>query len=246
MSSLSSPTDTTAPLRVLIVEDSATVAVAISVALSNDGMQTRLAQTGADGLAASENFKPDMILLDLELPDVNGMDLLGRFSAVPGCGVIVVTASGAEAQRIAGLDLGADDYIVKPAPLRELAARIRAVHRRLTRSEPQTGETGHLRFDMTRRLLLCTDQRPVLLTEAEAEALTALLQARGQAVSRARLSEIALKRPLHDEDRSVDQIVLKLRRKITSLGASSRTILSMRRTGYAIPLPSPFQTGPGL
>lgn len=242
--STSASADSAPSLRVLIVEDSATVSVAISVALGNDGMQTRLAQTGADGLAAFESFKPDMILLDLELPDANGLDLLGQLGGRPGCGVIVVTSSGAEAQRIAGLELGADDYLVKPVPLRELAARIRAVHRRLTRATPSLGETAQLYFDMTRRLLLSANQRPVLLTEAEAEALTVLLQARGEAVSRARLSEVALKRPLHDEDRSVDQIVLKLRRKIASLGASDRTILSMRRTGYAIPLPTPFQNTP--
>ena len=242
--------DPLTPLRVLIVEDNATVAVAISLALNHDNMQTRLAATGHEGLAACESFHPDIVLLDLELPDVNGMELLGRFAAVPGRGVIVVTVAGAEAQRIAGLEHGADDYIVKPAPLRELAARIRAVHRRLGRaaplpapspgepSAPETGTDARVRCDLAHRQLLGRNGAASPLTEAEAAALQALLEARGAAVSRARLSEVALKRALHAEDRSVDQIVLKLRRKIATFAASERVILSMRRLGYVMPQPS--------
>lgn len=249
-SSPPAPPNPLAPLRVLIVEDSATVAVAISIALNNDNMRTRIAATGSEGLAACESFHPDIVLLDLELPDVNGMELLGHFAAMPGRGVIVVTVSGAEAQRIAGLEHGADDYIVKPAPLRELAARIRAVHRRLgraaplsapppgTSSAPETDADALVLFDIARRQLLGRNGATSPLTEAEAAALQALVEARGAAVSRARLSEVALKRALHAEDRSVDQIVLKLRRKIAVFAASERVILSMRRLGYVMPQPS--------
>ena len=252
-SSPPAPPNPLAPLRVLIVEDSATVAVAISIALNNDNMRTRIAATGSEGLAACESFHPDIVLLDLELPDVNGMELLGHFAAMPGRGVIVVTVSGAEAQRIAGLEHGADDYIVKPAPLRELAARIRAVHRRLARAAPPSGESASpaadartdaeafVLFDIARRQMLDHDGKTIPLTEAEAATLQALLEAQGEAVSRARLSEVALKRALHAEDRSVDQIVLKLRRKIATVAASERVILSMRRLGYVIPLPCPIR-----
>jgi DNA-binding response OmpR family regulator len=229
-------------LRVLIVEDGATMAAAIAAALRQAGMDTRVAMTGAEAIVAKAEFHPDVALVDLELPDVSGMDLVARFAREADCGVIVVTVSGAEATRIAGLETGADDYIVKPAALRELAARIRAVHRRLYRPEPEAAGPGPaLTMDHARRLLIGANEASATLTEAEANTLDALLEANGASVSRESLSVIALKRPLHADDRSIDQLVLKLRRKIAALGASERTILSARRRGYMIPDPSRFR-----
>ena len=223
-------------LRVLIVEDEPTVAAAFRSALRVAGMEVRIATTGAEAIDAKAGFRPDVALVDLQLPDVSGMDLVARFAGEADCGVIVVTANGAEAARIAGLETGADDYIVKPAAMRELEARIRAVHRRLYRPGPEAvGKGPTLTFDPARRLLNGPNDATAPLTEAEAAALEALLEAAGSSVSRELLSEIALKRALHADDRSVDQLVLKLRRKIASLGAPDRTILSARRQGYMIP-----------
>lgn len=234
--------DRTAVLRVLIVEDGATVAAAMAAALHAAGMETRIAMTGAEAIAARIEFRPDVALIDLELPDVSGLDLVARFAREADCGVIVVTVNGAEATRIAGLDIGADDYIVKPAPLRELAARIRAVHRRLYRPEPEpAGQGPTLTLDHARRLLIGANEASLPLTGAEAGVLDALLRANGASVSRETLSGIALNRAPHADDRSVDQLVLKLRRKIASLGVSERTILSARRRGYMIPDPSRFR-----
>ncbi len=233
-------------LRVLIVEDGPTVAAAIESALREAGMATRVVTTGAEAIAAKAEFRPDIALVDLELPDVNGMQLVARFSREADCGVIVVTANGAEAARIAGLETGADDYIVKPPPLRELAARIRAVHRRVYRPEREAAAPGVLfTIDPARRLLTGPNERTIALTEAETAALEFLLGADGAGGAREALSEVALKRPLHADDRSVDQLVLKLRRKIASLGASERTILSARRHGYVIPDPGRFRVLPG-
>ena len=236
-------------LRVLIVEDVPTVAAAIDAALREAAMETRVATTGAEAITGKLEFRPDVVLVDLQLPDVNGMQLVARFAREADCGVIVVTANGAEAARVAGLETGADDYIVKPAAPRELAARIRAVHRRLYRSEPEpavaTASVPTLTIDPARRLLTGPGEASLALTEAEAAALDMLLDAAGTAVSREALGQIALKRSLHAEDRSVDQLVLKLRRKIASLGASERTILSARRHGYVIPDPGQFRVLPG-
>ncbi len=233
------------PLRVLIIEDVPTVAAAMEAALREAGMDTRIAMTGAEAVSAKAEFRPDVVLIDLELPDVSGMQLVARFAGEADCGVIVVTATGAEAARVAGLDTGADDYIVKPAALRELAARIRAVHRRLYRPEPEQAARGPtLTIDTARRLLIGPNEASTGLTEAEAAALDALLGAAGASVSRELLSQTALKRKLHIEDRSVDQLVLKLRRKIASVGASDRTILSARRHGYVIPDPGQFRQVP--
>jgi two-component system catabolic regulation response regulator CreB len=235
-----------AALRVLIVEDGATMAAAIAAALREARMDTRIATTGAEAIAAKAKFHPHVVLVDLELPDVSGMHLVARFAHEADCGVIVVTVNGAEATRIAGLETGADDYIVKPAALRELAARIRAVHRRLYRPDPEPARPAGptLTMDHARRLLIGANEASVTLTEAEAGTLDALLDANGASVSRQSLGVVALKRPLHADDRSVDQLVLKLRRKIASLGASERTILSARRRGYMIPDPSRFRQLP--
>jgi DNA-binding response OmpR family regulator len=236
---------TCAPLRVLIVEDGPTVAAATEAALRADGMITYVATTGIAAIAAKPSFHPDVVLVDLELPDVDGLQLVVRFSREADCGVIVVSVDGAEATRIAGLEAGADDFVAKPAALRELVARIRAVHRRLHRTDVEPPDPGvNLLMDPSRRLLLGPNETSVLLTEAEAVALEVLLDADGASVSREWISQTALKRKLHEDDRSVDQLMLKLRRKIASLGISERAILSARRHGYVIPHPGQFRMLP--
>jgi len=155
----------------------------------------------------------------------------------------VVTANGDEASRVDGLDRGADDYLVKPVPMRELAARIRALYRRLTRSEfrPAVPATTQIVLDQAHRCLIALSGEQTPLSEAEYTALETLLDADGAPVSRDWLGRVALKRPLHADDRSVDQLVLKLRRKLAASGAAERTILSARRQGYVIPDPSMFR-----
>jgi DNA-binding response OmpR family regulator len=222
----------TGRLRVLIVEDTPTVAAAIQGGLHQAGMATELAQTGAEAIQRKDEFAPEIVLIDLGLPDVSGFELIKRFAESGDCGVIVVTANGEERTRIEGLDTGADDYVVKPVRVRELAARIRALHRRMGR--PGDRAPGIITVDRARRCVIGPDGKRSVLTEAELAALETLLDAEGASVSREWLSKVALKRQLHDDDRSVDQLMLKLRRKLAVHGASDRTILSVRRQGYVI------------
>jgi DNA-binding response OmpR family regulator len=140
------------------------------------------------------------------------------------------------------LETGADDYMVKPAPARELVARIRALHRRMNR--PQSDRMLRIYIDPAQRCLIGATGERTALTEAEMSALDTLLDAGGVSVSREWLSRIALKRPLHADDRAVDQLVMKLRRKLASQGASDRVILSARRQGYMIADPSLFRAIP--
>jgi DNA-binding response OmpR family regulator len=226
-------------VRVLVVEDVATVAARIAAALRAEGMEVLCASSGAEAKVASHSFAPDMVLLDLSLPDVSGMDLVKGFAA-QGAGVIVVTASAEEEARVTALDTGADDYMVKPVLANELSARIRAVHRRL-QGRAKVAAAVKILVDPTQRSVVATDSRSVLLTEAEMLTLEAMLTANGQPVSREEISQTALRRPLHVEDRSVDQLVMKLRRKLGEIGCSERVILSVRRQGYVIPTPSMFQ-----
>jgi DNA-binding response OmpR family regulator len=229
--------------RVLIVEDIAVVADAVAAALRGSGMTIERAVTGAEAVQRKAQFRPDILLLDLELPDASGLDLVERFAHDGDCGVIVLTANGDETSRVDGLDRGADDYLVKPVPMRELAARIRALYRRLTRNEvrPATPATTQILLDPAHRSLVGLNGERTSLSEAEFTAFETLLDADGAPVSREWLGRVALKRPLHADDRSVDQLVLKLRRKLTASGAAERTILSARRQGYVIPDPSLFR-----
>ncbi len=220
-------------MRVLVVEDVATVAAMMESALLSAGMEPKCVATGAAALAARGGFRPDMVLLDLSLPDMDGLSLVEPFVA-DGSGVIVVTVTGEESARVAALDLGADDYMVKPVMMHELAARIRAVHRRLHGGAVSGKRTARIGVDTGLRQLVALDGARTDITEAETLVLNSLLEAGGAAVSRDWLSRLALKRPIHEEDRSVDQLVLKLRRKLSALGCPERTILSVRGRGYVI------------
>lgn len=227
-------------MRVLVVEDVATIAAVIESALRSAGMEAVCVPTSKAALAAREVFKPEVVLLDLSLPDGDGLDLVSPFIA-DGCGVIIVTASSAEGERVAALDLGADDYMVKPVMVHELAARVRAVHRRLQGRSVQGERSARIGVDLALRQLIGPNHETSDLTEAEVLALECLLDATGTAVSREWLSRVALRRPVHADDRSVDQLVLKLRRKLSALGCPERTILSVRRQGYVISDPGLFQ-----
>ena len=228
-----------APLRVLAIEDTAGISPAIEAALTRAGMIVATAPTGSAGLARHRTFGPDVVLIDLGLPDMSGLDLIRRFAKTKS-GIIVITADGKEASRVRCLNTGADDYQVKPVALGELVARIRAVSRRLRGATPAPSATGSIRIDTARRLLHGSDAEPSELTEAEYLIHAALLAAAGSAVARGDLSAVALRRPLNPDDRSIDQLVLKLRRKLADQGAPPRTILAVRRQGYLIAEPDLF------
>ncbi len=229
-------------IRVLVVEDVRTVAISVQAVLLQAGMEVEIAETGAEAWERKQEFRPDIALIDLGLPDVEGFDLVERFATPGDCGIILVTANDEESARVMALETGADDYMVKPAPARELVARIRALHRRLHR--PQSDRMMRIYIDPSQRCLIGATGERTSLTEAEMSALDTLLDAGGVSVSREWLSRIALKRPLHADDRSVDQLVMKLRRKLASQGASERVILSARRQGYVIADPSLFRAIP--
>ena len=177
------------------------------------------------------------LLVDLGLPDVDGGGLIPLLT--PDCGVIVVSGRGEEVERVVGLEKGADDYITKPVAMREMLARIRAVHRRRARpaaptSEPVRVTLGAVRVDLRRRLVTGRDNSPIHLTAAEFVALEALIMAAPQPVSRDRLCKLALRRQFHAEDRGVDQLVLNLRRKLFDDDSAHSVIVSVRGAGYAI------------
>ncbi len=236
--------------RILLIEDNAPVAETLLKFIERSGMRTAWAQTGAEAMELKASFMPDVVLVDLELPDTNGVELIAWLVGLRDCGIIVVSGRGEEAERIVGLELGADDYVAKPPQLRELVARIRAVHRRaqprtvasmaesspaLTAPQPAPlPQFGQWKLDIPRRAVTGEDGRPAPVTAAEFAVLQELALANGQPVSRERLSEVALRRPWRPDDRSIDQLVFSLRRKLGDGDGGTRLIQSVRGAGYIL------------
>jgi two-component system, OmpR family, response regulator RegX3 len=200
-----------ANVRVLIVEDEDAIAEPLAEGLRREGFDVARAATGAEALAATP---ADVVLLDLRLPDRDGFDIcreLRSRSAVP---IIVVTARGEEADRVVGLELGADDYVVKPFGLRELIARIRAVARRARGDHSgSTVRTGELEVDLRARRATLAG-RELELTQKEFDLLAALARDPGAVLSRRRLLEEVWDTSWYGSSKTIDVHVAALRRKL--------------------------------
>ena len=198
-------------MKLLIVEDEDAIAVPLAEGLRREGFEVERVATGAEALAASE---PDLVLLDVGLPDTDGFTVareLRSRSAVP---IIVVTAKGEEIDRVVGLELGADDYIVKPFGFRELLARIRAVMRRThERQAPRSVQIGALELDVRgRRARL--DGRELDLTPKEFDLLALLAREPGAVVSRSVILQEVWQTTWYGSATTIDVHVAALRKKL--------------------------------
>ena len=218
---------------ILVVDDEPKIVRIARDYLERSGFRIVPAYDGASALAAARQEKPDLVVLDLNLPEMDGLDVcrtLRRESSLP---IIMLTARAEEADRLIGLELGADDYIVKPFSPRELVARVRAVLRR-TQGEVQASNTlraGDLEIDLSGHRVALGNER-IKLTRIEFNLLTALAQHPGQTISRAQLLQ-----QLHGSadggyDRSIDAHIKNLRRKIGDDPADPRYILTVYGIGY--------------
>ena len=220
----------TALVRVLLVEDDLMIAEAVRTALTQDGHLAEWVRDGAAAAAALGASRFDVVLLDLGLPRREGLSVLaelrGRGDATP---VIIVTARDDVASRVAGLDAGADDYLVKPFDLDELAARMRSVVRRgAGRGEPLI-EHGDIRLNPATREVFRAGE-PVLLSAREYAVLEALLQRPGAILSRAQLEERLYGWGGEIESNAVEVYIHALRRKL-----GSGAIRTVRGAGYRVP-----------
>jgi len=212
--------------------------------LGREGFSLTVCHDGAealDHLTEGKEQTPALLILDVMLPSLNGLELLRRLrtreSPPP---VLMLTARGDDVDRIAGLELGADDYLSKPFNPRELVARIRAVLRRShdRRSAPRDAvDLGALHLDPA-RLRVTLVGRPVELTGAEFRVLEVLARAAGTIVTREQLTEQALGRVLELYDRSIDTHVSNLRKKLGSAPGASLEIRGIRGAGYLLALPT--------
>jgi two-component system phosphate regulon response regulator OmpR len=225
---------------ILIVDDDTELATMLVRVLSAEGWTVSTAATGAKGEAALLRDRPDVVLLDVMLPDASGMDLCRRWHAAqPGLGILMLTARGDPIDRILGLELGADDYLPKPFEKRELVARLRALLRRRGPSpapEPASPLIfGTLRIDLLRREVSVAGQA-VPLTSIEFKLLLELTRRPGEAVSREQLSLAVQAGGYRPLDRSVDVQVGRLRRRLASVVGGGDWIATVRGEGYAFVL----------
>ena len=224
---------------VLIVDDEPDLVAPLEYALTREGFATRTAGTGTAALdAVNEQPRPDLVLLDLMLPDLPGTEVFRRLRANPETAaipIIMVTAKGDDVDRIVGLELGADDYVVKPFNTRELVLRVRAVLRRSATLAETTEEApldviefGVLRVDPGAHQVW-VEGTEIILTALEFRLLVALVQRRGRVQSRDALLSHAWEDGITVTERTVDTHVKRLRRKLAGAAAYVETI---RGVGY--------------
>jgi two-component system alkaline phosphatase synthesis response regulator PhoP len=223
---------------ILVVEDEPQIAGLVRDYLEHAGFAVLTASDGATGLALARTRRPDAIILDLGLPRVDGLDViraLRRDSVVP---IVILTARGDETDRVTGLELGADDYVVKPFSPRELVARVRAVLRRVeARANPDERIiAGDLELDLARRRVTA-DGRRVDLTTTEFELLATLAREPGRVWTRSQLLDAVHGFSLETYERAIDGHIRNLRRKLEPDDASPRYVRTVHGVGYALAEP---------
>ncbi|MHB1486536.1 MAG: response regulator transcription factor [Acidimicrobiales bacterium] len=198
--------------RVLVVEDDDAIAEPLAIGLIRAGFEVSRASTGAAALAAGE---VDLVLLDLGLPDMDGYEVCRRIRAQAPTPIIVVTARGDETDRVLGLELGADDYLVKPFGLRELVARVRAVLRRsIALPEPEGPQRiGSLELDRRTRQVRVADS-DIALTQKEFDLLAVLADDPGAVISRQEILERVWDPHWYGTTKTIDVHIASLRKKL--------------------------------
>lgn len=218
---------------VLIVEDDAPLRLAMTKALRAGGWEVRVAKTGDEGLASALAEPPDVVLLDVMLPGKNGFEVLSALrQADPELPIVMITAKGEEMDKVRGLDLGADEYVVKPVGVAELQARVRAALRRrrlLTKNGPvQMGAlTVNFRLHSATR-----DGTAIDLTPQEMKLLAFFVRNEGALLSRERILSAVWGADYFGTDRTVDNFVNRLRAKIEPDAKNPVHLLTVRGGGY--------------
>lgn len=229
--------DTCAVREILVIDDDRDLAGLLAESLAQEGFAIATAQSGAEGIEMGRSQAPALILLDVNLPDISGFEVLRRLRRESDVPVIMLTARGEEVDRIVGLEIGADDYLPKPFSVRELVARINAILRRAGRGRGAADETrrelkhGSISIDLLTHTVR-RDNQIVPLTTSEFELLRVLMEAAGAPVRREELSKCVLDREYSVFDRSIDNLVSALRRKLGATAEGLERIKSIRNVGY--------------
>jgi two-component system alkaline phosphatase synthesis response regulator PhoP len=217
--------------RILVVDDEQNILDLVSSYLRQEGYEVHTALDGPSGLRAARAFKPDLIVLDVMLPGMDGIELLTRLRRESDVYVILLTARSEETDKIVGLSVGADDYLTKPFSPRELVARVKAALRRLRNgagpAEASMLAFAHIRIDTGRRQAR-VDGEPVQLTNTEFDLLKTLAEHRGRVLSREQLLQQVWGYDFYGEERVVDVHIGHIRQKL----GDGRFIVTVRGAGY--------------
>ena len=220
-----------APRRVLVVEDDTTTADLVALYLRHAGFRVDVEHAGDRAAERMDREAYDLMVLDVMLPGVDGLELCRRARARGAAGVILLTARSLEDDRVAGLELGADDYVTKPFSPRELVARVQAVARRVEAQGGTLLRRGDLTLDLLRETVEVRGH-PVDLTATEFRILAELARRPGHLKTRAQLVDAARDDVDRPQERTVDVHVLNLRRKLEADPTDPRLILTVRGRGY--------------
>jgi two-component system, OmpR family, response regulator PrrA len=223
--------------QVLLVEDDGAIRTALTRALREQGHSVAAVGSGLPALSAVVEQQPDVVLLDLGLPDIDGADVLSMLRAISDIPVIVATARDDEAEMVRLLDLGADDYVIKPFTATQVTARIRAVLRRMGRTEEDPViRVGGLSID-TRSYEVTVDGRSIELARKEFELLLALARRAGEVVTKRDLLAEVWQLAWGGSDRTVDVHLSWLRRKLGESARAPRYLHSVRGVGVRLVAP---------
>jgi DNA-binding response OmpR family regulator len=227
--------------KVLVVDDERSILDLLTYNLQRNGFRVVAARDGRHALRLAQAEQPDLIILDLMLPGLDGLDVcreLRRTSRVP---IIMLTARDEEVDRVVGLELGADDYVTKPFSVRELIARVKAVLRRTTSAEAEIGAAAPLRVGplevdtLSREAWL--DGIPLPLTRLELDLLETLMRHAGQALSREQLLDLVWSYDYFGDTRAVDSAIKRLRAKLREANGDPSIISTVRGIGYRLERP---------
>lgn len=221
--------------KILVVDDEPKIVELVRLYLEREGYRVSVAGDGRAALAAFRRESPNLVVLDLMLPELDGREVcrtIRRESAVP---IIMLTARSEETDKLIGLELGADDYVTKPFSPRELVARVRAVLRRAgAPAAPEEAiSLGELYIDLARHEARCAD-RPLELTATEFKLLAALAQNPGRVLSRQRLLDLARGEDYEGLERTIDSHIKNLRLKLAPPGKPGCRIATVRGVGYRL------------
>jgi DNA-binding response OmpR family regulator len=227
---------------ILIVEDNETLALGLRTSLEVEGYTVSWVGDGNEGLAWLDQNTPDLIVLDLMLPGMNGFELLRRYRERGGpAAVLILSARDQEVDKVQGFRIGADDYVVKPVGVLELLARVEAIIRRVSTARATTNGDGAARQSLQRFSDVLVDLRtrtvlrsgnPVDLSPMEFDFLAYLIESGGDIVSREKLMQQVWRYSVGVTSRTVDQHVARLRNKLEPDPAQPRHLITVRKAGY--------------
>jgi two-component system response regulator RegX3 len=223
--------------RILIIEDEVSFSEALSFLLEKEGFETRVAETGKQGIAAFNENQYDLVLLDLMIPEISGIDVCRTIRTSSNIPIIMLTAKDSEVDKVVGLELGADDYVTKPYSARELVARIKAVLRRGVSDESGSSEgigihsVGGIRMDIERHQVTVKGAL-ISLPLKEFELLEFLMRNSGRVLTRGQLIDRVWGGDYYGDTKTLDVHIKRLRSKIEDDPANPVLIQTIRGLGY--------------